>query len=127
MKKKGLTLIEVIVSTAILALIMAGLANVFVASKRHTLHSRSRLQTTELGKLFLAPLQQAVKQSDWSAASGDYNANSPLRLGTRTGSAVPLNGIDYTPTYEISRPPGFSGTSPMRKLKVTIRWNEPSP
>ena len=125
--RKGFTLLEIIVATLILALVMTGLVNVFLAAKRHLTHTRSKIQATELGRLFLAPLQMQVKQSDWNSSSNDYNSPNLLQKGTRTGSLERLDGIDYTPTYEISVPPGFSPDSPMRKAKVTITWNEPTP
>ena len=127
MNKKGFTLLEILVSVLILALVTTGLASIFVASKRHILHARSRMQVAELGRLFLAPLQMDVRQSDWSSSNNDYNSPNLLRIGTRTGSPERLDGIDYTPTYEISVPPGFSPDSPMRKARVTITWNEPTP
>jgi len=127
MQKKGFTLIEILVAALLLALVMTGLVNVFVAGKRHTLHTRSKMQAAELGRLFLAPLQTQVKQSDWNSSSNDYNSPNLLQKGTRTGSPEPLDRIDYTPTYEISVPPGFSSDSPMRKVKVTITWNELTP
>lgn len=127
MHKKGFTLIELIVAAFVLALVITGLANIFLAGKRHILHTRSRIQGAELGRLFLAPLQVQVKQSEWNFSSNDYNSPNLLQKGTRTGSAETLDGIVYTPTYEISVPPGFSSDSPMRKVKATITWNEPAP
>lgn len=125
MNKKGFTLLEILISALILALVTTGLAYVFLAGRRHLMHTRSKIQTAELGRLFLAPLQTQVKQSDWN--SNDYNSPNLLQKGTRTGSPETLNGIDYTPTYEISVPPGFSPDSPMRKAKVTITWYELAP
>ncbi len=127
MNKKGFTLIEILVSVLILALVTTGLASIFVASKRHILHARSRMQVAELGRLFLAPLQMQVKQSDWNSSTNDYNSPNLLQKGTRTDAPQRIDEIDYTPTYEISVPPGFSPDSPMRKAKVTITWNEPTP
>ncbi len=127
MNKKGFTLIEIIVAAFILALVTTGLAYVFLAGRRHLAHTRSKIQAAELDRLFLAPLQMQVKQSDWNSSTNDYNSPNLLQKVTRTGSPERLDGIDYTPTYEISVPPGFSPDSPMRKAKVTITWNEPTP
>lgn len=127
MNKRGFTLLEILVAAVIMAMVMTGLAYVFLAGKRHLLYTRSKIQAAELDRLFLAPLQMQVKQSDWDSPSNDYNPPNLLQKGTRTGSAETLDGIDYTPTYEISVPPGFSSDSPMRKVKVAITWNEVTP
>lgn len=127
MNKKGFTLIEILISAFILALVTTGLAYVFLAGRRHLAHTRSKIQAAELGRLFLAPLQMQVKQSDWNSSSNDYNSPNLLQKGTRTGSMETLDGIVYTSTYEISVLPGFSADSPMRKVKVTIAWNEITP
>jgi len=123
----GFTLIEILVSALILALVMTGLANIFLAGKRHILHTRSKIQAAELGRLFLAPLQMEVKQSDWNSSTNDYNSPNLLRKGTRTDATQPpIDGIPYTATFATDVPPGFAVTSPMRKVKVTINWTEPS-
>ena len=127
MQRKGFTLLEILIATLVMALVMTGLTYVFLAAKGHLAHTRSRIQAAELGRLFIAPLQMQVKQSDWNSSSNDYNSPNLLQKGTRTGSTETLGGIIYTPTYEISVPPGFSSDSPMRKAKVTIAWNETIP
>jgi prepilin-type N-terminal cleavage/methylation domain-containing protein len=63
---KGLTLVEIIVAMVLLAGVMAGLTNVFVSGSRYVLHSRSRLSSMELGKFFLDPLQNEVRQDTWN-------------------------------------------------------------
>ena len=50
-----------LIATIILALVLIGIVNVFISSKRWILHSRERMSAVELGKLFLAPLQQDVR------------------------------------------------------------------
>src|SRR3989338_5521605 len=65
MRKKGLSLLEILISTLILALLMIGLGNIFVAGKKLILHSRSRMTGGELGKNFLDPFQRLVRQDEW--------------------------------------------------------------
>lgn len=121
MNKKAFTLLEIIVSTIILALVIGGLANVFVVAKRRIVYSRSKMQTAELGRLFLDPLQSQVRQDEWGAnclTGRDCSAESQTQT---------LDNIPYTPTYETSallvdaqNPQGR-----LRKVKVTISWDEP--
>lgn len=114
MNKKGFTLIEIIVAAFVLALVTTGLAYVFLAGKRHLLHTRSKIQATELGRLFLAPLQMDVRQDQWGS--------NCLSAGTGCLGAQTIDSILYTPTYNISN---VSGTT-LRKVKVTINWTEPT-
>jgi prepilin-type N-terminal cleavage/methylation domain-containing protein len=120
MSKKALTLVEVIVSMVIFALIMAGLANLFVATKRLTLHSHSRMMLGELGRYFLDPLQMDVDQSEW--VGSDYTNDLRLRENDQ-GESVQLDGVDYTPTYTVKEPPGFDpNPTQMRKVKIVVSY-----
>jgi len=115
MNKKGFTLLEILVSALILALVMTGMANIFLASRRYLMRTRSKIQAAELGRLFLAPLQMDVRQDQWGS--------NCLSAGTGCPGAQTINNIPYTPTYEISN---VAGTT-LRKVKVTINWpTEPS-
>lgn len=115
MNKKGLTLLEILISTLILAITMTGLGNLFFSAKRYILHSRSRMTAGELGKYFLDPLQMDIRQDKWGS--------NCLSAATGCPAAQTLNKITYTPAYDIS---DVSGTT-LRKAKVTISWKEPSP
>lgn len=115
MHKKGLTLLEILISTLILAITMTGLANLFFSAKRYILRSRSRMAAGELGKYFLDPLQMDIRQDKWGS--------NCLKGATGCPTAQTLNNITYTPAYELSDVPGTT----LRKAKVTISWQEPSP
>lgn len=113
--RKGFTLLEILISSIILALVMTGLANLFVAGKKYILHSRSRIQAVELGRLFLSPLQMDVDQSKWGS--------NCLSAGINCQGPQTVDNIVYTPTYIISN--AFP-ISTLHKVKVTIKWDEPS-
>jgi len=78
-RKRATSLLEILVSSLILALLVAGLANVFVSSRRLVLHARSRSAAAEMSRLFIAPLQLAVDQRTWDNPSAAVNS---LALGT---------------------------------------------
>lgn len=113
-EKKGFTLLEILVAAIILALVMTGIANIFLASKKYVIHGRSRIQGAELGRAFLAPLQMGVRQDQWGNNCVSANVGCP--------SVQTIDSIKYTPTYEVSQVPGTE----MRKVKVQIKWNEPT-
>ncbi len=116
MQKKGLTLLEIIISTAIFALVILGLSNIFVASKRYILHSRARMAGAELGKYFLDPLQMNVRQDTWDQAGNN------LSVGTYSASQL-VNNINYNSTYLVSN---VTGTT-IRRAVLNLTWNETSP
>jgi Tfp pilus assembly protein PilV len=136
MDKKALTLIEVLVSAIILALVTTGLVGIFIAGRRQILHSRSRMTTGELGKLFLEPLQMQVRQGETSPSANDgWDQNSNLlRIPAAqeniswTGATENLNSIDFTPNYTVSRVRDSLGNDTgLRRVRVTINWTEPAP
>jgi len=110
MNKRALTLLEIIISVVILALVMTGLVNVFVAARQFVQHSRNRMAAGEIGKRFIDPLQQYVRQDTWS--SNPLGTNS---LGNST------SGI-YTASYAISSHPS---NAEIKKVKATVTWSEP--
>ena len=150
-KIAGLTLVEILVSMVIFALIMAGLANLFTATKRITLHIRYQMTAAELGRRFLDRLQMHVRQDWWSdpnnppnnptpnslltvgnyrtpnldvSADGfpQYDGFTPVTQAEEDGFEEPfLDNISYYPVYEISNKDGLP------KVKLTICWQEPSP
>lgn len=125
MRREGATLLEVLVSVTLLALIMVGLLNVVVSGKRLLYHSRSRMGGGELGKVFLDILPQHVREDQWNGS--DYNSPNMLRLGTRSGTSQAISGVSYSPTYNVVNVPGDPTANRMRKVQLTITWNEPTP
>ncbi len=108
---------EIIVSMSIIFLILLGLANLFVAGKRHILHSRSRMVSAELGKVFLDPLQMQVRQDQWGSncLSSNPTAGCPRN--------ATIDNMRYNATYRISD----LGLGQLRKVNLTVSWNETNP
>ncbi len=139
MNKKGFTLIEIIVGAVILALVMAGLASVFLASKKYIVHSQSRMSGGELGKVFLDYLQMHVRQDTWDNVATnalsvttapnvprycDAPSGNPQQPGCPTQAQRTLDpSISvYTARYDIDA--NVSGAPNLRRVKVTISWTE---
>ncbi|MCX5696565.1 MAG: prepilin-type N-terminal cleavage/methylation domain-containing protein, partial [Candidatus Omnitrophica bacterium] len=121
--KKGLTLVEIIASTVILGIVVAGLAGMFVMGKRYIIHSRSRLTSGELARYFLDPLQMNVTQGTWGDGATNCLSNPD---GCR--DSVPIDRTSYNSTYHnqditISGVPDFH----LRSVNLTINWTEVSP
>lgn len=93
----------------ILALVVTGMVNVFVAGKRFIQHSRYRMGAVEIGKQFVDPLQDYVRQDTWDTACF---ANNSLENAT--------NGT-YKAQYLISN---LSDDTTLKRVKTTIYWTE---
>ena len=131
-KFAGVSLVEIIISMLILSLIMGGLANLFISTKRLTLHARSRMVGGELSRYFLNHLQLQVRQDTWNDSTnfltqGEYKSSDDIPCsGYSTYSNVTwldepnLDGITYYPAQRVSVIDG------LRKVRLTICWEEPS-
>jgi Tfp pilus assembly protein PilV len=136
MNKKGLTLIEILVSLVILILVVASLASVFVSAKMQIAHSRSRLTGTELGKYFLDYFQMYVRQGETSlnAQDGWDQINNQLYLLTSQDSrtwqesGLTIGDMTFGATdYKVSRVKDGSNDTGLRRVVVKINWTERRP
>lgn len=124
MSQKGLSLLEILVATILLSLVLSGLGNLFVATKRLTAHERSRVTSSEVGKRCLEYLHNEVRQSDWGATC----------LSTNNNPNPNCDGLSWCTTWwdSSSATSFFVGciTSPhpslsnVRKTVVTLQWKE---
>ncbi|MBM3245833.1 MAG: type II secretion system protein [Candidatus Omnitrophica bacterium] len=115
MNKRAITLIEILVSAVILALLMTALVNLFVAGKRYIVHTRSRMTGGELGKLFLDDFQMLVNERTW-------NINF-LGTGARPNQIIDLERR-YTGVYTINNNQPIAN---INRVSVVVRWDEPAP
>ncbi len=120
MHKKGLTLLEIIISIIILSVTMIGLASIFISGKRYILHARARMGGGELGKYFLDPLQADVREDTWDTTGNNLTVR-PLPYPLRQER---VNNIDYNYTYTVAPAPGDAG---LRKVVAQIGWDETHP
>ena len=114
-KKSGISLLEIIVSMIILALVMVGLMNVFVVGRGYMAHSRFRTSAGQLATVFLDPLQNEVREDTW-----DSN-NLSVTTTPQTRATQEIDGITYTPTYFIT---DESSGAALRRVRVNVTWNE---
>lgn len=115
MNKKAVTLLEILISSIILAITIGGLVSVFLTGKQFTAHTRSRMAGGELGKAFLDPLQMDVRADKWSEKClGGNSSACPTQLHDSS------QDITYHSNYTISP---VAGTD-LRRVKLDINWNE---
>jgi prepilin-type N-terminal cleavage/methylation domain-containing protein len=122
-KRIGFSLVEVLVALVVFALVVAGLTSVFVAGGKLITHNRERMTSSELGKLFVDPLQADVRMDTWDSGSNE------LRLGTRNGVAQTINNRTFNETHSVvdnTSDANLAGTT-LRRVISTMCWTEPSP
>jgi prepilin-type N-terminal cleavage/methylation domain-containing protein len=115
MRKRGFTIIEIIVAVVLIALMSLGMTGIFIAAKRHVQHSRSRVSGGELGKVFLEPLQMQVRQDQWASNCLGAHSCNPL--------TVTIDNIGYTGTYSVT---DNVVADRLRRVTVNVTWSEPS-
>ena len=115
-KNSGFTLLEIIISTIILSLLLLGMLGVFVAGNTWVGHFRERMVSVELGKFFLDPLQDQVRQDTWA---GSQLANP----GSYNGISQTINNRVFNEIHTVS--PTIAGTD-LHRVTSTISWTEPA-
>ena len=124
MNKKGLSLIEILVSMIIMGLVVSGLVGIFISGKRYILHSRSRITGGELGRYFLDPLQMQVRQDTWSTSCLSTGGDPVICLPDQTMGIADGLDRDYAATYRVDPDQPILNLS---RVVVTINWTEPAP
>lgn len=139
----GLTLMEVVISTIILAVILAGMAGLFTSSRKWLTYSRSKMAGAELSRVFLSPLHMQVRQDTWGEVTNalypDKDQPGPItrycdqdstHLQMPGNFCQPLQqtettlfGMPFEAQYDLDTVPNTT----VRRVRVTIRWTEKGP
>jgi len=109
MRKKAVTLLEILVAMIILSIGITGLVSIFVSGKRYIQKSKLGMSGGELGKYFLDPLQNHVNQATWSS--------NPLGSKSASAETVTIDSKDYKGEYAINTD-GLPNN--LTRVKVTI-------
>jgi prepilin-type N-terminal cleavage/methylation domain-containing protein len=117
MKKKGFTLVEVMVSLVILALLAAGLFSVFVSARYLVERSKRRLAATEIARAEIEKNRQHIRADRWDNAS--YPSLFPADGTWRACASTSYPG--YTVDCRVVQGPAADS---YRKVTVRVRWSE---
>lgn len=139
-KRKGFTLVEVIVSVVIVALTAAGILSSFIAVQNYVSRSRGRTGTSNSIRQQIETLKVEVNQTAWGNPA---NCNPDLNGLALTNSTGPLNcpgsSLGWTAWGNVT---GTFGQAPYfgkrryrvtelgasggaRRTEVQINWTEP--
>ena len=117
MKKKAMTLMEILISSVIFALIVSGLVSVFVMAKGYSVHTRARTTGSQLGKFFVDPLAMEVDQEYW--------LNNCVGAGICPPANQTIDGRLYRATYTVDNVLDAGGNPlNLRRVTANIAWNE---
>jgi type II secretory pathway pseudopilin PulG len=148
MSKNGFTLMEIIVAAVLFSLVIVGMLSVFITGNKQVIHARERMISSELGKLFVDPMQAHVRQDTWDLttnalyipalpttsftsycdAVGGHTQN-PICL-SMPASERKINNRDFSAQYDVSRVCNGVCSSAtdtgMRRVTTTLTWQEPA-
>ena len=119
--KKAVTLVELMVATVLTALILAGMAYVFVSARRYILFNRASTQAMEYGKGILDSFSSSVRQDTWTTTTNPLCTSAGCAVANKPGGSTTLNNISFAATYNVSN------QGELRKVKMKINWTEPVP
>ena len=101
MKKKAVTLVEVLVATVLITLVFAGLMSAFLSIRNYVKRANKRLVAMNLMRHMSNDLYAAVREDTWS--TGD------LQTGTHNNIVnVTVDGLTYTGNYTVSSVSGYN-------------------
>jgi hypothetical protein len=125
MKRRSVTLTEVIVGAVILATTFGGLLATFVGVQRYIVRANKRLVSANLGRSVLDTLYVGVRADTWDST----DLSLPLSIGEHTSPPGIGTGIDigihtYTGSYLVSAGDDVDGDgqSDYRQVDVSVNY-----
>lgn len=115
MRRRGLSLLETVFASGLLAGVVFMLFNLYPASALAVRRSQDRLQADQLAQTYIA-LYQAEPFSHLETIQG----RSPLSLAE---VSVAGTNTRFKPMLEVLYGPGDSNREVLRMLRVTIGWD----
>ena len=115
MRKNGFTLVEIMVSTVILALLAAGMFSVLVSSRYLVARSKTRVTAVEIARAEIERMRSLVDAATFYAPPGLFDGTGTWRAWNTT--AYPPYSVRY-------RVDNGTGTATYRKVTVQVAWND---
>lgn len=143
LRRRGFTLVEVIVSVVIVALTAAGIFASFIAAQNYVSRSRGRVSTSNSVRQQIETLKVEVNQTSWgNSPNCDPDLNGLALTNSTVLPLVPLNcpgsSLGWTAWGNVT---GTFGQAPFfgkrryrvtelapggaRRTEVQINWTEP--
>ncbi len=113
MKKKGFTLVEIMVALVILALLSSGVFSVLVSARHLVSRSKRRLTAIELARQEIENKKYFVRADLWDTAP---------QVSLHGWTSWVTSGI-YSTRYKVEGVTGYD----CRKITVQVQWTEPTP
>lgn len=115
MRRRGLSLLETVFASGLLAGVVFMLFNLYPASALAVRRSQDRLQADQLAQTYIA-----FYQAEPFSHLETIQSMSPLTL-----PEVSLQGTNthFKPMLEVLYAPGDSNREVLRMLRVTVRWD----
>ncbi len=126
-RRRGFTLVEIMVSMVVLGLLAAGFFSVMTSARYLVSRSRRRLAAYEMARRHLEYRRSMVRADTWYAGASD-----PLRptgVWTAWGCSTIVGNINYQSRTRIDQLGAADGcwssaADCPRRVTVQVRWNE---
>jgi prepilin-type N-terminal cleavage/methylation domain-containing protein len=131
-REGGMTLIEVLIAVALLAVGVAGMVAIQVLSMRNEAIARQDNEASRVARDVLEQVQRmpftdvlptggALEQPDWISNPGYADGVIPVQVQTADG------GVEDEGVYTVSwRVADVAGQTSLRKVDVQVAWTDPS-
>lgn len=117
MKRKGVTLVEVVIGSIILAVAFGGLLSTFVVTRQYINRANKRLIANDLAGQTLSDLYRHVDEGEWD------DPNRELSLGTKDiGSYTIDNQVYQTTGIDRNRYISSVTGGSYRRVKVIVNY-----
>jgi len=129
LSRRGFTLVEIMVSMVILALLAAGFFSVITSGRYLVSRSKRRLAAYEIARRQIEARRAFVRADTWYAGGTDP-LNPTGGLWTTWGCSTVVGNITYQTRVRIDTLTAAEGCAAAaaadcpRRLTVQVRWNE---
>ncbi|MCK5492794.1 MAG: prepilin-type N-terminal cleavage/methylation domain-containing protein [Candidatus Omnitrophica bacterium] len=122
--KKSVTLIEILVSSIIMAIVFGGVFSSFFVAREYVKHSNKRLMVTFIARSVFDDLKGKVRQDTW------YDVNGPLYASPGLGGTkhdlpnYDIDGVSYggaNPDVNFYRVRRVAGRD-YREVEITLNY-----
>jgi prepilin-type N-terminal cleavage/methylation domain-containing protein len=123
-RNRGLTLVEVIISALILAIVAGGMLHIFSIGKGMISVTGRRVQATDFASQTLEELKNEVNAEDWANDTGRLGSGIDIPDPLGSGELASFGG-DRNYTVQNIDADGAGESVDYKSVTVTVDWTEP--